>query len=115
MRSESANSARNRQRVLASARLRLRIADCAIRNPQPAIGGGPVVQIVIANLASLTSILCRIMPSALASKWVLITGASSGFGAAAARAFARQGANLLLGARRRERLQTVAEEAGQAG
>ena len=70
-------------------------------------------EIVIANFWPLTSILH--MPSALANQWVLITGASSGFGAAAARAFAREGANLLLGARRVDRLQTVAEEAGKAG
>ena len=51
----------------------------------------------------------------LADKWVLITGASSGFGAAAARAFGREGAQLLLGARRVERLEAVAAEARQAG
>jgi len=55
------------------------------------------------------------MASVLANKWVLITGASSGFGAAAARAFAREGARLLLGARRVNRLQAVAEEARKAG
>ena len=42
------------------------------------------------------------MPTNLANKWVLITGASSGFGAAAARAFGREGSKLLLGARRVE-------------
>ena len=47
----------------------------------------------------------------LAGKWVLITGASSGFGAAAAMAFAREGANLLLGARRVNRLEEVAAAA----
>ena len=51
----------------------------------------------------------------LKDKWVLITGASSGFGAAAARAFGAQGARLLLGARRVDRLQAVAAEARQAG
>jgi NADP-dependent 3-hydroxy acid dehydrogenase YdfG len=51
----------------------------------------------------------------LKNKWVLITGASSGFGAAAARAFAAQGAKLLLGARRTDRLQQVAAEARKAG
>jgi len=56
-----------------------------------------------------------VMPSALANKWVLITGASSGFGAAAARLLGGAGAGLLLGARRLDRLQTVAKEARQAG
>ena len=54
-------------------------------------------------------------PSPLRDKWVLITGASSGFGAAAAHAFAGQGARLLLGARRLDRLQQVAGQARQAG
>jgi len=39
------------------------------------------------------------MKTELRDKWVLITGASSGFGAAAARAFGAEGARLLLGAR----------------
>jgi 3-hydroxy acid dehydrogenase/malonic semialdehyde reductase len=47
------------------------------------------------------------MPSRLKNKWVLITGASSGFGAASARAFAAEGARLLLGARRLDRLGKV--------
>ena len=55
------------------------------------------------------------MASKLAGQWVLITGASSGFGAAAAITFAREGANLLLGARRRDRLSQVADEAKKAG
>src|SRR3989442_5066630 len=55
------------------------------------------------------------MPSRLADKWVLITGASSGFGAAAARAFGAEGARLLLGARRLDRLEAVAAAARKAG
>jgi len=55
------------------------------------------------------------MPTNLANQWVLITGASSGFGAAAARAFAREGSRLLLGARRVDRLEAVATEAKKAG
>jgi len=55
------------------------------------------------------------MPSRLQNQWVLITGASSGFGAAAARAFGAEGARLLLGARRIERLEHVADEARKAG
>lgn len=53
--------------------------------------------------------------SRLAGRWVLVTGASSGFGAAAARAFGAQGARVLLGARRVERLATVAGQAREAG
>jgi NADP-dependent 3-hydroxy acid dehydrogenase YdfG len=55
------------------------------------------------------------MKSPLKNKWVLITGASGGFGAAAARAFGAEGAKLLLGARRVDRLEKVAAEARQAG
>jgi 3-hydroxy acid dehydrogenase / malonic semialdehyde reductase len=55
------------------------------------------------------------MPSRLTNKWVLITGASSGFGAAAARAFGAEGAKLLLGARREDRLKQVVAESTKAG
>src|ERR1041385_4355185 len=55
------------------------------------------------------------MPSRLTDKWILITGASAGFGAAAARAFAAQGAKLMLGARRVDRLKQTATEARKAG
>ncbi|MGH7993168.1 MAG: SDR family NAD(P)-dependent oxidoreductase [Limisphaerales bacterium] len=53
--------------------------------------------------------------NSLKNKWVLITGASSGFGAAAARAFGAEGAKLLLGARRVDRLKQVAAKSKQAG
>ncbi len=55
------------------------------------------------------------MGSVLVNKWVIITGASSGFGAAAALAFGAAGAKVLLGARRVERLEQVAREARQKG
>jgi 3-hydroxy acid dehydrogenase / malonic semialdehyde reductase len=55
------------------------------------------------------------MTSPLKNQWVLITGASSGFGAAAARAFGMEGAKLLLGARRVDRLEQVAAESRRAG
>jgi NADP-dependent 3-hydroxy acid dehydrogenase YdfG len=55
------------------------------------------------------------MSKPLQNKWVLITGASSGFGAAAALAFAGEGAKVLLGARRIDRLEHVDAEAKKAG
>jgi uncharacterized protein len=44
------------------------------------------------------------------ASWVLITGASSGFGEEFARQYAEQGHALVLVARRLDRLQTIAEE-----
>lgn len=46
--------------------------------------------------------------------WALITGASSGFGVDFARQLAAMGANLVLVARREDRLRTVADEVRQA-
>ncbi len=51
----------------------------------------------------------------LEGKVVLITGASSGFGADAARLFARQGCRVVLAARRLDRLQALTEEIRAAG
>lgn len=48
-------------------------------------------------------------------KIVLITGASSGIGEAAAKLLAEKGAKVLLGARRLDRLETLAEQIRSAG
>jgi uncharacterized protein len=47
--------------------------------------------------------------TAAGNSWVLVTGASSGFGEEFARQYAEQGHSLVLVARRLDRLQTIAE------
>lgn len=54
------------------------------------------------------------MTNRLQNKHVLITGASAGFGAACARAFAAQGAHLELWARRLDRLESLKSELERA-
>lgn len=51
----------------------------------------------------------------LSNKTIIITGASSGIGESAAKLFAAEGANVVLGARREDRLQTVAGQIGESG
>ena len=53
------------------------------------------------------------MPHPLAGKVVLITGASSGIGAATARALARCGCRVTLAARSADKLAALAKEIGQ--
>jgi len=50
------------------------------------------------------------MTQALSGKVVIVTGASSGVGAAAARAFAQAGARVVLAARRAETIAALARE-----
>ena len=55
------------------------------------------------------------VPGTLKGKTVVITGASSGVGYAAALAFARQGARLVLAARREQALNDVVKQCEEAG
>jgi len=50
------------------------------------------------------------MSNNIAGKVIVITGASSGLGEAAARHLAAQGATVVLGARRADRIQALANE-----
>lgn len=54
------------------------------------------------------------MDLSLSGRIALITGASSGFGAHFARLFVREGARVVIGARRVDRIATLAEELGDA-
>jgi len=56
-----------------------------------------------------------IMNTAIQNKVVLITGASSGIGEATTRLLASEGAKVLLGARRTDRLERIAAEIRAAG
>lgn len=51
----------------------------------------------------------------LTNKTIIVTGASSGIGAAAARLFASEGANVVLAARRADELRSVADDITRGG
>lgn len=61
------------------------------------------------------ALVCAVSTPSLAGKVALITGASSGIGAAAARLFAKAGAKLVLNGRDEKRLNAVAAEIVAAG
>lgn len=55
------------------------------------------------------------MTDNISDKVVVITGASSGIGEATAKLLAARGATVVLGARRTDKLERIAQEIGQAG
>ena len=55
------------------------------------------------------------MTQGIEDKVVVITGASSGLGEATARLLSAQGASVVLGARRAERIQSLADELSASG
>lgn len=55
------------------------------------------------------------MHSTIKDKVIVITGASSGLGEATARLLAEQGARLVIGARRKDRLQTIVQDITRQG
>ena len=55
------------------------------------------------------------MTDNISGKTIVITGASSGMGAAAARHLAGRGAAVVLGARRSDRIEALAAEIARAG
>jgi NADP-dependent 3-hydroxy acid dehydrogenase YdfG len=55
------------------------------------------------------------MNNNIANKVIVITGASSGLGEASARLLSSEGANVVLGARRRDRIQALADELTKGG
>jgi NADP-dependent 3-hydroxy acid dehydrogenase YdfG len=67
------------------------------------------------NKRTITNEVARSMSNNIAGKVVVITGASSGLGEATARLLSKEGATVVLGARRADRIQALAGELSKGG
>src|SRR5437667_12892847 len=69
----------------------------------------------VSNTTKLEKVSCRFMSQNIEGKVVVITGASSGLGEATARLLSAQGASVVLGARRVDGSQALADELNRSG